>query len=508
MSTTLPCCEDPDCMCRGTECGALACQADSVCDCACPDGSDPDCGADACADTSAPLNVPVETKSCPGADEPVVLYMSNDDSNSQASPILTRHSIMTGQHVVKSQIRIHEFLNYYDLNNDLPTDTRVAIGAQLRRLSPQEDAFGLLLAVKGQVQAPETRPPLNLVLSVDTSGSMGGLPIDNLQHVVRAISTQLKEGDTVSVVEWDSSTSVILDGYQVNSSIDTLLASIADNLEAGGGTDLDGGLMRAYQLANKHRITDGLNRVVIISDGGANLGVTSAGLIGDNAANAEADGILLVGVGVGHSGSAYRDALMDEMTDRGKGAYLYVDTQAEADRMFAEPVRFLSNISIVARDVQVQVTLPWYFGIKKFSGEEFSSSPEEIEPQHLAPNDTMNFHQIIESCASGLASKGDEVSLRATYFDPIDGSMHEVERSFAMQDLVDAPATQLYKADVVVNYAEALIQIADRLQLGDVTTARGYATDMAVWLDSAAVALQDSEVQELADLMSHYSNII
>jgi hypothetical protein len=120
----------------------------------------------------------------------------------------------------------------------------------------------------------------------------------------------------------------------------------------------------------------------------------------------------------------------------------------------------------------------------------------------------MNFHQIIESCASGLASKGDEVSLRATYFDPIDGSMHEVERSFAMQDLVDAPATQLYKADVVVNYAEALIQIADRLQLGDVTTARGYATDMAVWLDSAAVALQDSEVQELADLMSHYSNII
>jgi Ca-activated chloride channel family protein len=196
---------------------------------------------------------------------------------------------------------------------------------------------------------------------------------------------------------------------------------------------------------------------------------------------------------------------MDEMTDMGKGAYLYVDSEAEAERMFADPVRFLSNLSIVARNVQVEVTLPWYFGIKKFSGEEFASTPEEIEPQHLAPNDTMNFHQVIESCAAGLASKGDEVRLHVTYVDPIDGSPHEATRGFSMQELIDAPATQLHKADVVVNYAEALIQIADKVQQGDLTTARDYATNMAMWLDDAASALQDLEVQEMAELMTTYS---
>ncbi|MGB1698979.1 MAG: hypothetical protein ACPHRO_03425, partial [Nannocystaceae bacterium] len=232
---------------------------------------------------------------------------------------------------------------------------------------------------------------------------------------------------------------------------------------------------------------------------------TSGELIGQYAANADADGILLVGVGVGHSAGGYNDTLMDDMTDLGKGAYLYVDDEAEAYRMFGNADRFLSNLSIVARDVQVEVTLPWYFGIKKFSGEEYASTPEEIEPQHLAPNDSMNFHQLIESCAAGLASKEDEVSLRVTYVDPIDDAEHEVTESFSMQDLVDAPATQLYKADVIVNYAEALIQIANRLDVGDQALAKVYATDMATWLQTAASALQDPEVQELAELMDTYS---
>jgi hypothetical protein len=74
-----------------------------------------------------------------------------------------------------------------------------------------------------------------------------------------------------------------------------------------------------------------------------------------------------------------------------------------------------------------------------------------------------------------------------------------------MQELIDAPATQLHKADVVVNYAEALIQIADKVQQGDLTTARDYATNMAMWLDDAASALQDLEVQEMAELMTTYS---
>ena len=343
MSTMLPCCDDPDCMCRGTECGQQACQADAVCDCGCPDGTDPDCGPDSCALTSAPLEAPATDRpeECPGADEPVVLYMSNDDSNSQASPMVARHLINSGYRVDSSVIRIHEFLNYSDLNHGLPTDAAVALDASCVKSTPRATT-GLLLAVKGQRQLPEQRPPLNLVLSVDTSGSMSGVPMQNLKNVVAAVASQLREGDVVSVVSWSGSTDVILSGHYVTPG-DSTLSDIAASLEAGGGTDLNGGLVRAYQLANDHRILNGINRVIIISDGGANLGVTSADLIGQNAANADADGILLVGVGVSDAGY-YSDTLMDEMTDAGKGAYVYVDTAEEAAAQFADPDRFLSNL--------------------------------------------------------------------------------------------------------------------------------------------------------------------
>lgn len=55
--------------------------------------------------------------------------------------------------------------------------------------------------------------------------------------------------------------------------------------------------------------------------------------------------------------------------------------------------RFIANLAVAARDVRFQLTLPWYFGIKKFHGEEYSPNPSEVEPQHLAANDTMTFHQ-------------------------------------------------------------------------------------------------------------------
>ena len=127
-----------------------------------------------------------------------------------------------------------------------------------------------------------------------------------------------------------------------------------------------------------------------------------------------------------------------------------------------------------------------------------------MEPQHLAPNDTMNFHQIIESCAPGLAAQTDEVTVRASYVDPLDNSAQEVSRTFDMQELINRPADQLYKADVVVSYAEALIQIDDRLDAGDTDTARAFAMNMAAWLDAAAQSLEDDEVAEMAALMQTY----
>ena len=81
---------------------------------------------------------------CPAEQEPAVFYMSNDDSNSQASPVLARQAVGEGRIVDPFRIRIHEFLNYYDLSYENPTDVAAQVGMQMRRTDAETGEFVLL----------------------------------------------------------------------------------------------------------------------------------------------------------------------------------------------------------------------------------------------------------------------------------------------------------------------------------------------------------------------------
>ncbi|MBW2277191.1 MAG: VWA domain-containing protein [Deltaproteobacteria bacterium] len=120
-------------------------------------------------------------------------------------------------------------------------------------------------------------------------------------------------------------------------------------MNSGGGTNLNAGLVTAYELANANFSENRINRVILMSDGGANVGVTDEELIAESADDSEGEGIYMMGVGVGSTGY-FNEALMDTITDAGKGAYVYVDTTAEANKMFGD--RFLSNIEVAAKDMR------------------------------------------------------------------------------------------------------------------------------------------------------------
>src|SRR5690606_14876854 len=144
-------------------------------------------------------------------------------------------------------------------------------------------------------------------------------------------------------------------------------------LDANGGTDLYGGLSSGYELAGRTWNPQAINRLVLISDGGANVGITDIELISQNAVRGGDDGVYLVGVGVGDAGS-YHDRLMDDVTDAGKGASVFIGSEQDAAQMFGE--RFLETMGVAARDVRVELTLPPGFEIVSFSGEEYSSVAE------------------------------------------------------------------------------------------------------------------------------------
>ena len=518
-SADAPLCDGADAWCYMANDGAISvclpgevCEADGACRCMCP--ADPDCRPEQCAGIQKPdpetilaPQVPrhEEGSSCPETMAPIELYMSNDDSNSQASPILARRTIREGRVVAPQQVRIHEFMNYYDFSQGGGADTPARVAIEMRRTDADAGQFTLMLYAAGRTVSDVDRPPMNLVFSLDTSGSMAGEPIELLKETMRAIAASLRTGDVASIVTWSDTLAVVLDGHVVSGPSDPALLAEIDAISSGGGTNLNAGLVHAYDLAGSHFVAGGVNRVILISDGGANLGITDADLIGSAAADADGEGVYLVGVGVSES-SGYNDALMDAATDAGKGAYVFIDSPAEAHRQFED--HFLSNVAVAARNVRMKVTLPWYFGIQAFHGEEYSSDPTEVEPQHLSPNDVMAFHQIIGACDPSQITECDAIAASVDYVHPLTGETGHDEITLPLGELVQGDATRLRKADAIVGYAKALIVIGILSSHGEHAQAATVAGQMSQWLAEAATALGDAELAEVAALMSEYETVL
>jgi Ca-activated chloride channel homolog len=291
------------------------------------------------------------------------------------------------------------------------------------------------------------------------------------------------------MVTWNTANSVVLSGHRVTRPNDPEVISRADALEADGGTDLDAGLIAGYELAQRHYGPDRINRVVLISDGGANVGVTDEELIALHSEDADREGVYLVGVGTGPA-AGYNDYLMDVVTDKGRGAYVYLDSEDEAYRLLGE--RFDEVMEVAARGVQVELTLPWYFKIDKFYGEEYSTDAREVEPQHLAPGDAMIFNQIVKACDPGVVRDSDTVKVTARWQTPLTYLPQETSVEVTVANLLAASKEQLTKGKAIVAYAEAL-KLGTREALED---ARAKVV--------AANAGGDPELDEIAALLERH----
>lgn len=437
--------------------------------------------------------------------DPMILYLSADDSNSQASPTAARSEILNGRLVNASDVRIWEFLNYYGFEYAPPAGQALTVTQQLRPYAYDEGIYALQIGIQGRV-VDSTRRPLNITFSIDTSGSMGGHPIKMAKEVCWTVAGKLRDGDRVSMVNWSTSQSVLLDSLEVSGPWDADLLAACGGLSTGGGTDLHSGLVAAYDLAEANFIEDGMNRVVLISDGGANVGITDENLIAGHAEVAEGEAIYLVGVGVAKHASSYNDTLMDVVTDLGRGAYVFIDSQDEARRAFGE--RFLANLEIIARDVQVELTLPPFFDMHEYFGEEYSQDAEEVEPQHLAPNDAMIYQQLISTTQPEAVAADDEITARVTYIDALTGEEGEVGSTASMQQLVDGACDQLRKGDAVVVYAQALGQVKALVNDGEHALATMECLGALAIVQEAYAELGDEDLADIVDLLDAYCELV
>ena len=191
----------------------------------------------------------------------------------------------------------------------------------------------------------------NIVFLIDVSGSMNAsdkLPL--LKTAFSHLTDQLGENDIISIVTYSGKEEVVLDGCTGNKK-ETILSAI-NSLIASGSTNGEAGLQKAYQLAEKHRIEGGNNRIIMASDGDLNVGISSESALKQYIEQKRDAGIFLSVLGFGTGN--YRDEKMETLADNGNGVYLYVDGEAEAEKIFSTDL--LANLYTVAKDVKMQIT--------------------------------------------------------------------------------------------------------------------------------------------------------
>ncbi len=426
---------------------------------------------------------------------PTSLFLSADDSNSQASPVLARKLIRAGRYVPASVIRTYEFLNYADFAYEAP-ESGLAIHPELRPSDEGPGQYDLQIAVRAPDMDHGDARPLNLVLVLDSSGSMAGPPLALLRRSVRILLESLEPGALVSAVRLDANSEVLLEGVAAEE-VDT--EALLEALVPNGVTDLETALRLAYEQAVAHHDQTRLSRVILFSDGAANAGETSIELIAQHAGEAEQEGIYLAGVGLGEG---FNDSLMDAVTDAGKGAYFLLDAPEEADRMFGS--RLLSNLEIAALNVRVELALPSRWQMLVFHGEEVSTEPEEVKPQNLAPNDQMIFNQVIGTCAPDDTTGEEEFRVVARYTDARQGQSQEVDATFTLDEILGEQADNLAKGKGLVAFAEGIKELWP-LRTGTAAAKEEACTKM---LDALDAAPEDDDITEARALAAAYCDII
>ncbi len=283
------------------------------------------------------------------AERPVSTFSIDVDT---AAYSFVRRVLSEGALPPAQAVRVEEMVNYFPYNYAPPAERSAPIAVTTELMPSPWNAQNRLLhiAIKGYEIPVAERPPINAVLLVDVSGSMGPedrLPL--LQKAFRLYAEQLRDNDRVSIVTYASGTSVLLEptpGSQKHKIVEAI-----NDLGAGGGTAGGEGLERAYAMAQRHFDPKAVNRVILATDGDFNVGISDPTLLEAFVAARRKSGVYLSILGVGEDN--LNDALIQRLTQAGNGNAAYIDTLAEARKALSGDLG--STMFPIANDVKVQV---------------------------------------------------------------------------------------------------------------------------------------------------------
>ena len=328
----------------------------------------------------------------------------------EASKARSRAVINSGSIVPEEEVRVAEYLQYYDQHFPEPLDE--AIGLDLRlgnNLLPAEGCMAWLqIGLQTKSSEEEMIAPLNLAIVIDRSGSMNDP--DKMPYVKQSLGIFLRSlnpDDMVSIITYSDNAELVLKTQQVGDG--SWIKRIIDNIEPGGSTNLHAGMMLGFREVERNFNIHRNNRVMLLTDGIANRGETDPEKIAEDALAYNQKGIYLSTIGLGHT---------------------FVDSAEEMDRVFRQQVNTLKQR--VADDVSVQILpsqgvrligLTGYDGVPPSEGASVKMWPMSLEDSQV----------ILAQLQVGSGRTGTRTlaKIRLSYFDELAQRMVSVEKSIS-----------------------------------------------------------------------------
>jgi len=283
------------------------------------------------------------------ATDPVSTFSADVDT---ASYSYMRHELLGGSLPEPDSVRVEELVNYFPYDWKGPETAEKPFNATVTVMPTpwNKDTELLHIGIKGFETVPAEQPSANLVFLIDVSGSMDEddkLPL--LKSAFRLLVGKLKETDTVSIVTYAGDAGVVLEPTAAKDRQKILDA--IDNLQPGGSTAGAQGIEAAYKLAEKAFKKDGVNRVMLATDGDFNVGPASDEDLKRIIEERRKSGIFLSVLGFGRGN--YNDGMMQTLAQNGNGTAAYIDTLAEAQKTLVEEAG--SSLFPIAKDVKFQI---------------------------------------------------------------------------------------------------------------------------------------------------------
>ncbi len=283
------------------------------------------------------------------SDQPTSTFSIDVDTGAYSN---VRRFLNAGSLPPVDSVRIEELMNYFSYSYDTPEDieTPFSISTELGNAPWSENLKLLHIGLKGFEVDNTERAAANLVFLLDVSGSMNQPnKLGLLKSSIKLLSKSLSEKDKVSIVVYAGASGVVLEPTDGNNH--RAISKALESLSAGGSTNGEAGIKLAYSMAEKNLDPDGINRIILATDGDFNVGISNIKTLTRLIEKKRQSGIALSTLGFGTGN--YNDHLMEQLADTGNGAYAYIDTFKEAQKVLAEELT--ATLLTIAKDVKIQI---------------------------------------------------------------------------------------------------------------------------------------------------------